>query len=303
MSTEITDPEVLAFIERTAAFYPEGKAALTLAQRRQRYEEMAASFGQPRPEGLTVSDETVPGPGGPLRLRRYRPEGAGPVTVVYFHGGGYVLGGLDSHDDICAEIAARTGCPVIAVDYRLCPENPHPASYDDALAATRAVLAGGPAVLCGDSAGANLAAAVALAQKGAPIRGQVLIYPCLGGNRIGLASYSENAEAPMLTAAEMDAYDRLRAGGPPPDDDPSFYPLAAEDLSGVAPCFISVAGCDPLRDDGPEYDRRLVGVGVEAYCAVEPQLPHGHLRARHASHRAADAFDRIVEAIADFAGR
>ena len=303
-STTITDPEVRGFVERVAAFYPEGKANLTIEQRRERYDAMASTFRRPRPEGMRVTDETVPGPGGDIPVRRFVPAEPGPVTVVYFHGGGFVLGGLDSHDDVTAEIAGRTGCPVLAVDYRRCPENPHPAAYEDALAATRAALADGPAIVCGDSAGGNLSAALAQRLRGEDIRGQVLIYPCLGGNRLGLDSYEENAEAPMLTARDMEFYDETRAGGGPiPEDDPTFFPLLARDFAALPPCFVSAAGADPLRDDGPEYVRRLRAAGVEADCAVEPQLPHGHLRARHGARRAAEAFDRIVAAIADFAGR
>ena len=301
MSTEITDPEVLAFIERVAAYYEEGKENLTLDQRRERYDAMAAAFRQPRPDDVEVADGAVPGPAGPVPVRRYRPAAPGAVTLVYFHGGGFVLGGLDSHDDVCAEIAARTGCPVVAVDYRRCPEHPHPAAYEDALAAARAALAEGPAILAGDSAGGSLAAALALALRGEAVRGQVLIYPCLGGNRLGLPSYEENAEAPMLTTRDMEAYDRIRADGPPPEDDPTFYPLLAGDFSGLAPCFVSAAEADPLRDDGPEYARRLSAAGIEAVCRVEAQLPHGHLRARRMSERAGEAFDRIVGAVAGFA--
>ena len=301
MSIQIADPEVLAFIERTAAYYPEGKANLSLAERRRRYDAMAASFRRPRPEGMRVSDETVPGPGGPIPVRRFVPARAGPVTVLYFHGGGFVLGGLDSHDDVTAELSQRTGCPVVAVDYRLSPEHAHPAAYEDALATAREALARGPVILAGDSAGGNLAAAVSLTLRGADIRGQVLIYPTLGGNRIGLASYAENADAPMLTARDMEFYDRTRAGGPPPAGDPTFVPFAARDYAGLPPCFISAAEADPLRDDGPEYARRLTAAGVEAHCVIEPQLPHGHLRARHSARRAREAFDRILEAIRGFA--
>ena len=308
MSTEITDPEVLAFIERTGQFYQEGKINRPIPERRRRYEAMAAAFRQPRPEGLTVTDETVEGPAGPVPQRRYLAEAPRPVTVLYFHGGGFMLGGLDSHDDVCAEIADRTRCPVIAVDYRLSPEHVHPAAYEDSLAAARAVLPAGPAILAGDSAGGNLAAALAIALRDAgvgreAVRGQVLIYPTLGGERIGLAAYEENAEAPMLTTRDVHFYQELRAGGPPPDDDPTLFPFAATDYAGLAPCFASTAAADPLRDDGVEYVRRLVGAGVEAWCAVEPQLPHGHLRARASSTRAGAAFDRIVAAIEDFARR
>lgn len=301
MSTEITDPEVLAFIERTDGFYPPGAWDGTPAENRRLYDRMAEAFRQPRPDSVTTEDTTLPGPAGPIPIRRYQAASPGPVTVIYYHGGGFLLGGLESHDDVCAEICARTDCPVVSVDYRLCPEHVHPAHYEDALWAARAILKEGPVILAGDSAGGNLAAAVAQTLKGEDIRGQVLIYPGLGGWRHNLPSLTECADAPLLKASELDYYRRARAGGPPPDDDPTFAPMDAPDYYGLAPCFISAAGVDPHRDDGVEYVRRLVGAGVEAYCVVEPQLPHGHLRARHMSHRARDAFDRIIEAVKEFA--
>jgi acetyl esterase len=303
MSTEITDPEVLAFIEKTDSFYPPDTYSKTTAENRQTYDRMCAVFRKPRPASVTVTDGTVPGPAGPVPVRRYRTADPGPVTVLYMHGGGYVLGGLDSHDDVCAEICDRTGCPVVSVDYRLCPEHVHPAQYDDCLAAARACLAEGPVVVAGDSAGGNTGAALARTLKDEDVRGQVLIYPSLGGWKLDLPSMTECAEAPLLKASEMAHYRDVRTGGPPPDHDPTLAPLDAENYAGLPRCFISAAGVDPLRDDGVEYVRRLVGDGVEAYCAVEPQLPHGHLRARHMSHRAGDAFGRIVEAIKDFASR
>jgi acetyl esterase len=301
MSTEITDPEVLEFIARTDVLYPPNAVEHSIAEQRRFYDAMCAAFRQPYPAGLTVTDETIDGPGGPVSQRRYLPENPGPVTVVYFHGGGFIVGGLDSHDDVCAEIAAATGCKVISVDYRLCPEHVHPAAYDDGLAAARAALTKGPVILAGDSAGGNLAAALAQTLKGAAIKGQVLIYPGLGGDMLGLLSYTECAEVPMLPTRDIRYYRTVRSGGPVPEDDPTFFPLAAADFSGLAPCFVSVAGVDPLRDDGVEYVRRLIGAGGTAYCVVEPQLPHAHLRARAMSHRARDAFGRILEAIREFA--
>ncbi len=301
MSTEITDPEVLEFIARTDSFYPPNTVGSPIAEQRRVYDEMCAAFRQPRPAGVVVTDETIDGPGGPIPQRRYVPASADPATVVYYHGGGFVVGGLESHDDVCAEIAVATGCPVVSVDYRLCPEHIHPAAYDDSLAAARAAVAEGPVILAGDSAGGNLAAAVAQTLRGAAIKGQVLIYPGLGGEGLDLPSYTECAEAPLLTARDVRFYRGVRAGGDVPEDDPTFFPLAAGDFSGLTRCFISAAGVDPLRDDGVEYVRRLIGAGVTAYCVVEPQLPHGHLRARTTSHRAREAFGRILDAIREFA--
>ncbi len=298
MSTEITDPEVLAFIARTESHHPPDAIDRTIADQRRVYDALCDDFREPRPKDITVTDETV----GAVPQRRYAPHEAGPVTVVYYHGGGFVVGGLDSHDDICAEIAAGACCTLVSVDYRLCPEHLHPAAYEDALAAARTALEAGPVILAGDSAGGNLAAAVAQTLRREDIRGQVLIYPGLGGDTIGLESYVECAEAPLLTTRDIDFYREVRAGGPPPRNDPTFFPLLADNFDGLAPCFVTVADADPLRDDGVEYVRLLIGAGVTAYCAVEPQLPHGFLRARHMSHRAAEAFGRIVDAVKEFAG-
>jgi acetyl esterase len=303
MSTEITDPEVLEFIARTDSYYPPDTYGKTTAENRRTYDEMCAAFRQPRPASVTAKDGAVPGPAGPIPVRRYRIADPESVTVLYMHGGGFVLGGLDSHDDVCAEIAGRTDCKVVSVDYRLCPEHVHPAQYDDCLAAARACLAEGPIVLAGDSAGGNTGAALARTLKDEDVRGHVLIYPGLGGWKLNLPSLTECAEAPLLKASELEHYQNVRAGGPPPAYDPTFSPLDHEDYTGLPRCFVSAAGVDPHRDDGVEYVRRLVGAGVEAYCVVEPQLPHGHLRARTMSHRAREAFDRIVDAIGDFATR
>ena len=297
MSTEITDPEVLAFIAKTESAYPLDTIDLTLQDQRRIYDQMSALFRVARPVGISVTDGDVAG----VPTRSYQPANPRLERVIYCHGGGFLVGGLESHDDVCAEIAEATGCPVISVDYRLCPEHVHPAAYDDALAVTQATVANGPVILAGDSAGGNLVAAVAQTLKAGDIRGQVLIYPGLGGDMRGLASYDECAEAPMLTIRDIRFYRDLRAGGPPPEGDPTFFPLVATDLTGVAPCFISAAGVDPLRDDGVEYARRLSEAGVRATCAVEAQLPHGHLRARHMSRRASEAFGRIVAAVAGFA--
>jgi acetyl esterase len=249
---------------------------------------------------VVAEDSNLPGRAGAIPVRRYRTrEPRGTAVIVYYHGGGFVVGGLHSHDSICAEICAGSGHDVIAVDYRLAPEHVHPAHYEDALWAFRAIAkAGAPVVVAGDSAGGNLAAAVALSERGqelAPI-GQLLIYPGLGGETLGLKSYSENAEAVHLTARDIDFYKRIRAGGEPPDADPTYAPLAARSFAGIAPCVVLTADIDPLRDDGEEYVRRLTAADVPARWINEPGLVHGYLRAREMSARARASFQRICEA-------
>ena len=299
MSSVIKDPEVLAFIDRTNAFYPPEAVNLTIADQRLHYDRMTADFRRPRPAGIATEGGGLSGPGGLIPIRRYWPSEPGSARVVYFHGGGFVVGGLESHDDVCAEIADTCGLEVVAVDYRLCPEHPHPAAFEDALAAIDA-LSDRPLIAVGDSAGGNLAAAVALARPH-KMWGQVLIYPGLGGEALGLRSYTERSDAPLLSTKDVKYYGRIRAGGPVPHDDPSFAPLAAKDLRDLPPCFISSAEFDPLRDDGEEYVSRLSHAGVAAELVIEAELPHGHLRARTMSTRAADAFGRICAAITKFA--
>ena len=223
--------------------------------------------------------------------------------MVYFHGGGFVVGGLHSHDDICAEIAATCGVRVVSVDYRLAPEHRHPAAFDDAMAATRAVTNHFPGalVLAGDSAGGNLAAACAHALRGelAP-QGMVLIYPGLGGD-MTRGSYIAHAHAPMLTLQDVEFYKDIRAPeGRPLPPDPTHAPLSDSDYADLPATAIFTAQCDPLADDGPAYAARLVAAGVRATCTEEPGLVHGYLRARHSVTRARTSFDRILQAISGF---
>ncbi|MEM0922445.1 MAG: alpha/beta hydrolase [Pseudomonadota bacterium] len=296
MSTPITDPEILDFIAEVGRFYPEDAHDLPMAEQRRRYDAMAAHFRAKRPEGLAVADGRLAG--RPCRI--YGSESA--VRVLFLHGGGFCLGGLDSHDDVAVEIAVETGCQVTALDYRLAPEHRHPAGFEDALSAAMAMT--GPLILCGDSAGGMLAAAVAWALRGEErLRGQVLIYPALGGLAHDLPSYRREAEAPLLTTAEVMACQEIRAGGTLPQNDPSFAPLLAEDWSGIAPAFLSAAEIDPLADDAGAYAANLRAAGGRGEAVIEAGLPHMWLRARHRSRRAEAAFARILEAIRLFAKR
>ncbi|MGL6209272.1 MAG: alpha/beta hydrolase fold domain-containing protein, partial [Paracoccaceae bacterium] len=149
----LIDAPTWAFIAETNASYPEDTATRSIAEQRAIYDAMCRVFHRGYPPGVTAQDVVIAG----VPCRDY--PGAGPA-VVYLHGGGFVVGGLSSHDDVCAEIRGATGLHVISVDYRLSPEHAHPAAFDDAVAVTRALIASGPVVLVGDSAGGTLAAAV-----------------------------------------------------------------------------------------------------------------------------------------------
>lgn len=291
----LIDAPTWAFIEATNASYPENTATLTIAEQRAIYDRMCRAFHRGYPPGVKAVDQPVAG----VPCRVY--DGGRP-TVVYLHGGGYVVGGLHSHDDVCAEICARTGLRVVSVDYRLSPEHLHPAAFDDACAVIGALAAEGPVVLAGDSAGGNLcaAAAHALRGSGARILGQVLIYPGLGGD-LDTGSYLVHAHAPMLTRDDVLFYKDIRHGGPPPELDPTVQPLRDKDFSGLPPTLAIAAQCDPLADDARLYAEKVRAAGGQAHWVEEPGLVHGYLRARASVPRAAASFTRIVDAISAFA--
>lgn len=292
----LIDAPTRAFIAATAAHYPAETAGLGMSDQRRIYDAMCAAFRAPRLAHIMVQDAPL----GGVAARHYA-SGPAAARVIYLHGGGFVVGGLDSHDDVCAELCAATGLPVSSVDYRLAPEHLHPAAHDDALAATRAALASGPVILAGDSAGAALAASVTHVLRGtAGLLGQVLIYPGLGGDP-DRGSYLRHAHAPMLTREDVLIYGRLRHGGPPPQGDPTAAPLQDRDFAGLPPTVIFTAECDPLADDGPAYRDAIRAAGGQAHCTEEPGLVHGYLRARHAVPRAAASFGRIAAALSRLA--
>ncbi|WP_170516538.1 alpha/beta hydrolase [Ruegeria atlantica] len=291
----LIDEETWAFIRRTAESYPDDAVDLSIDDQRRVYNRMCQDFRQPRPVGLDVQDRSANG----VPVRVYT-AGEPTRTVVYFHGGGFVVGGLDSHDDVCAELCVQTGYRVVAVDYRLCPEHVHPAQFQDSWTATNWVAQefGDPLILAGDSAGGNLAAAVVQHARGQleGVLGQVLIYPGLGGET-SAGSYVEHAQAPLLTLEEIRFYEKVRCGGPAPKNDPTFAPLQDKDFSGLPPTVVVTADCDPLRDDGPAYCGKITEAGGRAHWVNEPGLVHGYLRARTSVKRAADSFERISVAI------
>ncbi|RWC07968.1 MAG: alpha/beta hydrolase [Mesorhizobium sp.] len=291
------DPELWEYIDKVNSWYPPEIVAAPIAEQRAVYDRMCVAFHQGRPEGVTTSDGMVATAAHAIPVRRYRMEGKPAAIVVYYHGGGFVLGDLDSHDDICAEVCVGTGFEVVSADYRLAPEHLHPASSNDALAVFEWVAATSalPIVLCGESAGGNLAAAVAQAARRHVRRavGQVLIYPGLGGDETG-RSYVEHAEAPLLTLADIEFYRRLRSAPGQSPDDPTFSPLTDRDFSRLPPTVIVTAECDPLSSDGEAYRDRSVAAGGQAWWREEKRLVHSFLRARATVPRAAEAFGRIV---------
>lgn len=295
--SQITDPEVLAFIERTEAAYPAEANLATAEDNRRAYDIMCAEFRAPRPASVRVRDETCNG----VPIRRYKTSGdVDRPFVLYAHGGGFVVGSLESHDDVCAEMADKTGCEVVAVDYRLAPDHLHPAQLDDVTAVWLGLVSQGRAgFVCGDSAGGNLVAGLCVRlrrlREPMPV-GQILIYPGLGGDMTA-ASYLENSEAPLLRTEDCVYYATVITGGDAEvrENDPELCPLQASSLAGLPEAFVVTADVDPLRDEGAIFVRRLLAEGVAAEWRNEPQLPHGYLRARHMSSRARNSFDTICD--------
>jgi carnitine 3-dehydrogenase len=299
------DPEVAAFIAKTESFYPASSNTAGPAENRATYDHMCAAFRMPYPAGIVARDEVLraSSPERELKLRHYELAGVQASTVLlYLHGGGFVLGGLDSHDDVCAELCAATGVAVAALDYRLSPEHRYPAALDDSEAAFEHLLASGRKVIVGgDSAGGNLTAAICLRRRrraAAMPAAQMLIYPGLGGDARRNAP-SRNAFAPLLRASDSGAYRRLysedfeRLGA----TDPEFAPLRAPDFIGLPPAAIFAAGIDPLRQDAEDYAARLGAAGVPTLFRVEPGLVHGYLRARHMSRAAERSFAEMASSL------
>ncbi|MCB1420891.1 MAG: alpha/beta hydrolase [Nitratireductor sp.] len=300
--SQLLGPEIIAFIARTEACYPNDAVDRSIEEQRDVYNAMCKVFHAGRPEGVTASDDALQAEGRDIPIRRYSPPGTqGKALVVYYHGGGFIIGGLESHDDVCAEICTLTGFPVVAVDYRLAPEHIHPAQSDDAVAAFRLLAEehDGPVIVCGDSAGGTLSAAAchALRNEARAPAGQVLIYPALGGDETK-GSYVTHANAPGLTTADMKAYNDLRSGGRKITGDPAFKPLMDTDFSGLPPTVMVSADCDPLNDDCRNYRDALLAAGCKAHWVEGKGLIHGFLRARHTAEPAKAAFGEITNAIA-----
>jgi acetyl esterase len=219
-----------------------------------------------------------------IAVRAYRPvSGEVLPALVYFHGGGWTIGDLDTHDVLCRQLANGAGCAVFSVDYRLAPEAPFPAAVEDCLAATRFVFEKAKSLnidasriaVGGDSAGGNLAAVVALHRQ-RPLAFQLLIYPATD-QRCNTASHSRNAQGFLLTS---DSIDFFRACYLPRREDWHDWrasPLLAASHAGLPPAFVMTAGYDPLRDEGREYAERLAQAGVEVAYREYSDMVHGFL--------------------------
>ncbi|CAM5324657.1 alpha/beta hydrolase [Frigidibacter albus] len=291
-----TEEGILGFLDRSAALFPVDATDAPVARQREWYDTFCAAFDRPMPAGLVWQDADLAG----VPVRHYTPSVQHTVArILYMHGGGFMLGSLSSHHAICAEIAEGTGARLVSVDYRLAPEHLWPGASDDAFAVLRALLSAGEHVVAvGDSAGATLAAGIALRERDAPalpghLCGQALIYPALGGD-LTRGSYLDMAQAPGLTTADVAYYRQLLQA---PEDDPVAHPLRGARLAGLPPTYITAARFDPLCDDAADYAAALARAGVECWYRLEPQMVHGWLRARHSSVGAAAGFASLLAAL------
>jgi acetyl esterase len=265
---------------------------------------------QVHPE-LRVEDRAIEGPGGPLAIRIYWPSTAsnGPVpAVVFFHGGGFVTGDLDTHDGTCRQHAVGADAVVVSVDYRLAPEHPYPAAIEDAWAATRWVaehaaelgVDGTRLAVAGDSAGGTIAAVMAQQARdnaGPPISFQLLWYPSTLWDAT-LPSFTENADALILDTKAVAAFSRWYAGDVDMSDPPAgLAPGRAANLADLAPAYIAVAGYDPLRDDGIRYGELLSAAGVPVEVHNAETMVHGYVGYAGVVPAATAATDRGLAAL------
>jgi acetyl esterase/lipase len=250
-----------------------------------------------------ISNASFPGPKGDVGLRIYSPLGASSGTLpglIFFHGGGFVLGDLETHDGLCRVFANESGCRVVSVDYRLAPEHPFPAAVEDCVAATEWVAANATVLkidasrlaVGGDSAGGNLAAVAAITAKeqGTPkLSFQLLIYPVaqLGGS--DTASMRENGKGYFLEKASMDWFTKLYCPDATQRTDPRLSPLLARDLAGLPPAYVVTAGFDPLRDEGKAYADKLDAAGVPVTYVNYPGMVHGFFSFRGLVPKAREA--------------
>jgi acetyl esterase len=287
------DPQIAAVLERVNAARPlsagtpeEGRAAFRLMN------QLAAQVA-PQVEVGAVEEMSD----GPVPMRIYRPSGGAIATLMFIHGGGFVIGDLDSYDAQCRILCARAGVTVVSVDYRLAPEHPFPAGVEDALAAFDWVVEheAGPIVVGGDSAGGNLSTVTAQARRDSGIAAQLLIYPAADlANEY--PSMEENGKGLFLTRDDMDWFHHHYLGeDEAARSDPRASPLLADDLSGLPPALVYTAQYDPLRDAGDAYAEALAAAGVKVIHRCFEGLVHGFFGLGPLSRAAQAAIDQICD--------
>ncbi|HVT51729.1 MAG TPA: alpha/beta hydrolase [Dongiaceae bacterium] len=300
------DPELAAFAEESDRMFGPDYARLPIGEQRRVYDAWCRHFSGPFPSDVAQSEVQIPGPDGSVRAKLFRPaaaRGALPV-ILFYHGGGWIFGSPETHAMATAEMARRTGAAVLSVDYRLAPEHVFPAAFDDAYAALNWVAQSGTTLgldtariaLSGDSAGGNLAAAVALAARdrdGPKIALQALIYPVLKATRRMPVVQDQGGGS----EAGISAYIRAYSGGKDISRVPWAMPLSAGDFRGLPPACIVAAGIDAVREDAEDYAAALEAAGVPVTCRRAESLPHSYLRTIYFCRQAAAEFGALCDAL------
>jgi acetyl esterase len=287
------DPAAKALMDAMEATFPD-VLTMTPPEARAHLKQMFGSLATEPEPVARVENRFIPGPGGPLPVRIYWPHErteAPLPALVYFHGGGFVVCDLDSHDPTCRAITNSVECVVVSVDYRLAPEHRFPAATEDAYEATLWVTAHAATLgvdanriaVGGDSAGGNLAAAVALMarDRGVPrLVFQLMVYPVTDLTAMDNSSYRENGDGYFLTTEKMDWYRRQYLADIADAAHPYASPLRADDVSGLPPALVITAEFDPLRDEGEDYASRLAEAGVPAAATRYDGVFHGFFSLR-----------------------
>ncbi|MEJ2157170.1 MAG: alpha/beta hydrolase [Desulfobacteraceae bacterium] len=283
------DLNLKAMLDKMAAIGAPDFGDLTPEAARPMYRQILTAGDLP-PADVQTEDKQIPGPAAQIPVRIYTPRGEASGMrglVLYCHGGGFVLGDLETYDAVCRTICQESDCVVVSVDYRLAPEHPFPAAVEDCFEAlnwvsVHAAELGGDSqriAVCGDSAGGNLAAVLALLarEKGPAIRYQVLIYPVTTAMPGDLPSHGAFGQGYILSLKSMRAFTNWYFGTPGRAPDFRGAPLLADDFSGLPPALILVGGYDALRDDGVTYAKRLIQAGTSATLVTYTGLSHGFI--------------------------
>jgi len=280
------DPQARALLDQLVAMGGPPLRAQSVAEARATMAALAGLSGTVDVPLGGIANRTIPGPDGAIPVRVYTPEGRAPFPVlVYFHGGGWVLGGLDTHDGICRQLAHGAGAVVMSVDYRLAPEHPYPAAPADCYAAVAWTAAHGAEIgadpkriaIGGDSAGGNLTCVTALQARdkgGPPLRYQLIIYP-VTNDSLDTPSYHENATGYLLETADMEWFWGHYLAKAADGAESYASPLRARDLRGLPPALVITAEFDPLRDEGEAYAKRLQEAGVPVRLRRFDGMIHG----------------------------
>jgi acetyl esterase len=309
--SERLHPEVRALLEMMdAQGAPPLESQDPVVARSDRMEGMKMLGGPPIALDR-VEDLSIPGPGGDIPIRLYADEHGGlRPALVYFHGGGFVFGNLDTHDAVCRSIAKESGAVVISVDYRLAPEHKFPAAVDDSYAATIWVAANAERLgidahriaVGGDSAGGNLATVVAMRCRdagGPALAAQVLIYPVADVSSFETVSHREFGDGYFLTRGAMDWFTGHYLASSDQKRHPEASPLLAPNLSGLPPALVITAEFDPLRDEGEAYAQRLKQAGVPVTITRYPGMIHGFV----SMHGVLSGGRQAIKEAADFTKR